>query len=44
MSGQAMSTEERNELSALAEKKENGTITPEELEQYNFLFDTYQCE
>lgn len=44
MSGQAMSTEERNELAELTEKEKNGTITSAEQAELDNLRDFYQCD
>lgn len=44
MSGQAMSTEERNELAELKYKEQQGTITAAEQAELDNLRDTYQCE
>jgi len=44
MSGQAMSTDQRNELAALKEKEENGTITAAEQATLDNLRNTYECD
>jgi hypothetical protein len=40
----AMTQAERNELSELKYKEQQGTITPEEQTQLDFLRENFQCE
>jgi len=44
MSDTGMSESQRNDIATLKYKIDQGTATPAEEEQYNTLFETYQCD